>query len=78
MVVDSWAPELICDDTWLTSEGNLDGLLEHVWLSSLLGRLRGDDAGTVPLSEEEHEKQRFRIWSGFCLCFTALSILECG
>ena len=49
VVVDSWAPELIYDHTWLTSEGNLDGLLEHVSLSSLLGLF-------VALSEEEREK----------------------
>ena len=26
----SWARELTCGDAWLTSEGNLDGLLEHL------------------------------------------------
>ena len=49
--------ELTCGDAWLTSEGDSDGLLEHVCLSRLRGvsseRRRRRIA--VPLSEEEHE-----------------------
>ena len=57
-----------CGDTWLTSEGNLDGLLEHVCVVSPWERRRRRIA--VHLSEEEHEKRMFRIWCGFLLVFS--------
>ena len=76
--MDSCGWELTCEDAWLTSEGNLDGFLEHVWLSRLLGVFgeRRRKRYTVPLSEKESAKQWFRIWSGFCLCWSAGQVTE--
>ena len=79
MVVDGWAWELGCGDAWLTSEGNVDGLLEHVWLLTLCGVFVGktqEQIGCSSVFEEEHEKHQFRTWCGFCLCLFTLLILE--
>ena len=78
MGVDSWGWELTCEDAWSTSEGNLVGLLEHVWLSMLLGLFeeRRRTRCTVPVSQEEYANQWFRIWSGFCLCWSAEQVTE--
>ena len=76
--MDSWGWELTCEDAWSTSEGNLVGLLEHVWLSMLLGLFeeRRRTRYTVPVSQKEYANQWFRIWSGFCLCWSAEQVTE--